>query len=137
MIITDLDGTLCDTRHRDHLKAEGWDAWHSQGFKDAIYKDVETVIDYMFKNGFEINIVTGRPERYREQTLDWLDRHTVGFHSLYMRPNDNYQRSGDLKWSIFENKIWPVKPLFVLENEPAVAQHWRDNGFNCWLVRPS
>jgi len=77
---------------------------------------------------FEVNkIVTGRLEKYREPTENWLKKNNIKYNSLVMFPTerDNERRSnhrkavGEFKGEIYKNDS---KARFFVESEPEEAQ---------------
>jgi hypothetical protein len=45
----------------------------------------------------EIIFLTGRPERLRRQTVDWLTVHGLGGHRLVMRPDGDHRPAAQVK----------------------------------------
>jgi hypothetical protein len=73
IIIVDIDDTLADTSHREHLiQSEGWDAFHEAGKEDKPIKAMVDLIEALHcdpETVHEIIALTARPEKYRQQTL--------------------------------------------------------------------
>ena len=74
IVICDIDGTIADNEHRQELlnSYKDWDKFFL-AMKDD--KPIMKVIDLIKQKQIEgkyISFITGRPERYREMTLDWL-----------------------------------------------------------------
>ena len=87
LAVFDLDGTLSDTRHRLHhleRRPKDWDA-----FFDAAGDDppLATGVALALQSARECDLayVTGRPERCRQATLDWLAAHGLPPGELLMR----------------------------------------------------
>lgn len=141
-IIVDLDGTLCDSAHRDHLAQAGlWDDFHSALTDDKLHKDVAETIDIMSDAGYMIVGLTGRNEKYRYKTLGWLQLNKVSLDLLIMRPDNNYESDHVLKprmladhFGTQENALKHV--AFILEDRDKVVEAWRNHGFRCWQVQP-
>ena len=69
--IFDIDDTLSDTEHRQHLALrKDWEAFFAEQSKDTPTPLVR--IAKILSCAARILIVTGRPERYRLVTVKWL-----------------------------------------------------------------
>ena len=159
-IICDLDGTLCNIEHRLHHVQRGdgklqrkpdWDAFFNAIPEDTVNKSVwETINALRFtglydggpSGGFNIIFCSGRPERCREDTLQWIDE--KAFFSQYMR-NRTYlymRKDGDrrsdaiVKQEILDAHIDKDRVLFVLDDRQCVVDMWRKNGLTCFQVAP-
>lgn len=94
--ICDLDGTICDDRHRLHLiKSYGsfrYDAYHAQCDHDALM-NAGCIVDPK-----HTAIFTGRPESVHARTWTWLARHNITPWRLQMRPDcDTSSSAPELK----------------------------------------
>ena len=86
--LLDLDGTICDTRHRDHMIAANradtdWCAYSLACAEDRPVPGVVALISRL--PGLKI-ILTGRHEQARRLTERWLSREGVSYDQLLMRP---------------------------------------------------
>lgn len=155
-IIVDLDGTLCDSRHREHLaQAKEWDAFHTRLENDNPYKDVKTLVNTFHKEAPHHCIValTGRTDKYRQQTLAWLNLHEIKVCSLLMRPENDWRSDSVVKPELLARHFLQAnqeptvdalevglkeaqqKVLMILEDRDIMVSTWRDLGFQCWQVR--
>lgn len=132
VVVVDLDGTLSDFTHRaEHACRKEWDAFHSRCEMDTPYQDLIDLVRVVAESGCHVAIVTARPETYLEQTLEWLAKYGVFYHSVHMRYADDVRPSADVKREIYENlknygKIW-----FVLEDRISNVVMWRSLGITC------
>ena len=69
----DIDGTLCVETNR------WWEYDVAAPIQEAIHK-----VNALFGQGHKIIIHTARPEKDREVTEEWLDKHKVRYHRLVM-----------------------------------------------------
>lgn len=100
------------------------------------------MIYYLHRFG-EILFVTGRSEKYREQTVDWL-ANNLGYgdpesqkanisKNLYMRKNGDYRPDYVIKEEIYKNKIESrYKVQAVFEDRKTVVDMWRKLGLTCY-----
>src|SRR6188508_1812220 len=73
-VIFDLDGCIADCSHRLHL-LEGkpdWDAFFAGAGADLPIVHNLLLLHMFWKKGFTIILMTGRPERIRSDTDQWL-----------------------------------------------------------------
>jgi len=86
LAIIDLDGTLFDERHRNHLAvAKDWDEYHKAHKDDKIFTLVVQKVHELSRD-HEIVFLTGRTENYRESTMMQLVNLNVSCFDLIMRP---------------------------------------------------
>lgn len=77
MIVFDIDGTL--SIPGDRLKyiqqpKKDWDSFYDHVGGDKVNEPIAKICTVFSRvNGIEVNFVTGRPERCRKATWDWLD----------------------------------------------------------------
>lgn len=145
-LVIDLDGTLSDSTHRQHLaKAALWDEFHELGKQDKPHEDVQQLIGLIscaLEDKLEIIICTARPEKYRQQTLEWLDFWSIPISVLLMRPDNDYTHTGELKIRMLEEhfgskELIMERVICVLDDRDKVIESMRNYGLSCWQVRPS
>ncbi|MGH9279265.1 MAG: hypothetical protein ACRD12_14310 [Acidimicrobiales bacterium] len=96
----DLDGVLSDARARQHfLEGPGRKDW--KGFFDAagddlLIEEVARLLE-LLDSGILIVLLTGRPIRVRQLTVDWLERHGLRWDLLVMRPAGAYSAALEFK----------------------------------------
>lgn len=100
IVILDLDNCIVDDAHR--IPFIDW----TQRDPDARYDPYHARIEFdgapfhrhaWAQAGVRNFIFTARPETYREQTRNWLDRHGVSCSVLLMRPEGDHSASVALK----------------------------------------
>lgn len=133
-IVIDLDGTLCNTTHRDHLIQESWDAFHAELHNDTVYEETSTLIRLFSFAGYEIILLTGRMEKFRKATEEWLVDHGIYDYvdHLVMRGNDDYRRAFEIKCEFLETIKDNV--LIMLDDNDKVVEHARNLGIRVWQV---
>ncbi|WP_371667832.1 hypothetical protein OG985_09445 [Streptomyces sp. NBC_00289] len=91
LAVFDLDNTLADTAHRQPFlerSPRDWDAFFAAAPQDPpIPEGVQLVRESARE--CEIVYLTGRPERCRRDTLDWLAAHGLPEGRVHMRRNDD------------------------------------------------
>lgn len=131
--IFDLDGTVCDERHRNKFAiAKDWDNYHRLLDGDLPIEQVVKIMHTLNESAWII-LLTARPEKYREMTLAWIDKHGIPCQELHMRPDGDYRTSPELKLEIFTQRIEPEYDVIaVFEDRLDVVKMWRDNAIHCY-----
>lgn len=91
-LIVDIDDTIADIGHRRHLyENKQWDEYNSLIPLDSpIDKSIRLV--KVLSVHYYLTILTGRYDRYRNDTVTWLRDNEIEFDELVMKP-DNDARS--------------------------------------------
>lgn len=137
--IFDIDNTLANVHHRwDHLKGEmkDWKSFFDKQHLDEPYQPVFDVLHAIASHraSDEIIIVTGRDERFREVSLEWLNRHIpwISNDHLYMRPSNNRQDDNLLKVTIIKNWLQRhpnYKVGGIFEDRHRIIDAFRNEGW--------
>ncbi len=131
-IIVDLDGTLCDVRHRlHHIQGEkkDWEAFHSALLNDEVRQDVLQKLVKHQTNGCLILLLTGRPHTYKDKTLGWLISLESLYFTLFMRKAGDKRTDTEVKAEIYETRIKDrFEVIKVYEDRPSVIRMWREKG---------
>jgi uncharacterized HAD superfamily protein len=96
-VLVDIDGVLSDDRWREGRKNVSWDEYHSACWEDPPHKDMVAMINGLHEQEYYIVALTGRPEKWRVITMNWLTKHNVAIDELLMRQENDYRRSPELK----------------------------------------
>tara|TARA_B100001540_G_C15736048_1_gene609957 strand:- start:815 stop:1252 length:438 start_codon:yes stop_codon:yes gene_type:complete len=128
IILCDIDGTVADNSHRQHF-LEGKKDW--DGFFDALDLDepIYEIINKMndeHNQGREIIFLTGRPERYRDPTENWLKQYFNFPLRVVMRPNDNKKNKLLTKKEMFEQNFNIDEIFYVIDNDEDLLNMWTD-----------
>lgn len=139
-IIFDLDGTLANGKHRNHLVpaasianlCSSWEVHNLASVDDTPIADTIEVCNTLYQT-FHIIILTGRCEVARGITVAWLEEHGVQYDELIMRPE------GDDRPDILYKEealllIGLDTILCCYDDLEHVAIHMRDLGLTCYLV---
>ena len=143
MYIFDIDGTLADARHRLHHilgKPQGekdWDSWDAETHKDDPIIPIITIANALWAQGQHILLLTGRNERVRKQTENWLYDHDVMYDDMIMRDygdhrDDNIVKLEKLQEYLDENPTLKVQTIFEDRRRLVVA--FREAGYHVCQV---
>lgn len=107
LILVDIDGTIADCTHRMHYVLEtekNWDAFFGSVAGDKPLKQMVRLVKSLFKAGeLEVVFVTGRPEKTRDATLQWLN---IVFQPIEIE-----------SWRLFMRKDGDHSPDFILKRQ--------------------
>ena len=136
--IFDIDGTLADNDHRQHLIMEGnrdWDTFFSLQHKDEPFDAVMEIFDTLVATGHKCVIITARCERFREETLEWLNKHhngTIKSEDVYMRPLKDRTDDDKIKLNILNQIVEgspDLKVMGIFEDRHRIIDAFRDAGY--------
>jgi len=118
-IICDLDGTLALMDKRNPFDATNADM-------DDLNEPVANVLKAFAAQEYQILLVSGRENRFREPTLRFLEKNGILYHQLWMRPSGDYRKDSIIKQEIFEAEISGNYYIdFVLDDRDQVVDMWR------------
>ncbi|MGV8142933.1 MAG: hypothetical protein ACP5NS_04870 [Candidatus Pacearchaeota archaeon] len=93
---------------------------------------------YNYHLGYTTIFVSGRMDKYREQTKSWLNKNVVGYSDrmpLFMRRTDDYRKDFEVKEEIYHLEIEGIYDVeFVLDDRNQVVDMWRKLGLTCFQV---
>jgi hypothetical protein len=138
LVIVDMDGTVSNHHHRASQLDIGFDEYNSLLHLDDPIHGVCEIVRKMSTTHLII-FITGRPNKYRAETIDWMRRNDVPHDELYMRPDDDMRSDVTLKagilMGILDNKQMDLHDItFVLEDRDCVVKMWREMGLTCLQV---
>ena len=129
-VIVDIDGTIADCSHRQHFirgRRKKWKKFFEAASKDRPRIDVVAQVRELAKR-HRIHLVSGRPEEYRQQTLEWLTHYRIPFESLHMRENGDYRPDDIVKQEILDLCFDKDNIELVIDDRPRVVRMWESNG---------
>jgi phosphoglycolate phosphatase-like HAD superfamily hydrolase len=86
--VFDIDGVLADVRHRLHLvttRPKRWEEFFRRAVDDPALPEGQSSVTEAVASGLTIVYSTGRPERWRRDTISWLARWDFPAADLHMR----------------------------------------------------
>ena len=126
-IICDLDGTLAILNGRSPYDASTCD-------QDLINQPVLDVIN-RFKSTHKIFFFSGREDKYKDQTIKFLEKCGIEEYVLEMRKTGDFRKDNIVKKEMYEEHIRDLfNVLFVLDDRNQVVELWRDLGLTCFQV---
>lgn len=95
--VFDLDGTLTDTTHRQHFvesTPKRWEEFFASAASDRVHEEGLAAARAAVAAGYAIVYLTGRPQRIRRATEQWLRDHDCPPGELIVR------RDGDRRGAV-------------------------------------
>lgn len=128
-IIVDIDGTLSNSDHREYLLNHGRrDEYFDQVSYDDLNEWCKDLID-RYKQDHVVLLLTGRPERVRAETVNWLDLHNVHYDALIMRGEDDCEQGFIYKQKILQTRLEPNFDVkMIVDNDPDICEAFRNLG---------
>lgn len=135
--IIDIDGTCSDPTHRlHHIKnsPKNWDAFHDEVGADAPHEDIRLIV-WALSRVATIVYMSGRMERCRADTVQWLKKHGFPDANLHMRANGDYRQDYIVKAELAEAAgLFSGNVLCAIDDRQQVVDMWRDRGIRCLQV---
>lgn len=130
--VFDIDGVLADVRHRLHhvqRRPKRWDAFFGMAPQDPVLPDGLAMVLRTADEGVPLVYSTGRPERCRPDTLEWLARHGFPTAPLHMRRERDHRPGRVTKLSVARSLRTNGGVEFIVDDDPVVVAALRHDGF--------
>lgn len=137
MVLFDIDGTLADIEHRRHLvdcQKPNWAEFFDLMGSDSVNEPVAELYKELWQsNKYECILLSGRPEKYRKITEQWLVWNEIPFKRLLMRKDKDNRADHIIKEEVLNALISEGKRIaFVVDDRQSVVDMWRRNGLTCF-----
>jgi len=143
LAVIDLDGVVADVRHRLHHisgSSKNWGAFFAGVGDDDVLAEGRAVLERL-AGGHEIVYLTGRPERTRQATQDWLDGHELPRGRLIMRSDSDRRPARLLKPRLLRSLARDREVAVVVDDDDAVCAALREQGWPVlhadWMTSPA
>lgn len=140
-VIIDIDNTLSIATDRFKMaeKENGKTDWEFVHAPENLIKDkpnlpmIELAKNYK-QIGFEVIILTGRPESTRNITKEWLQKYNIPYNKLYMRSwENNFLKAPDFKRKIYETEI-KENVFCAYDDDQRIIDVWVELGITSFKV---
>ncbi|MFF1703777.1 hypothetical protein [Streptomyces sp. NPDC058252] len=137
LAVFDLDGTLADTAHRQRFlerKPRDWDGFFAAAPQDTPLAEGITLA---LKSAEECEVVylTGRPERCRRDTEDWLAAQGLPEGRIWMRRNDDRRPARRTKLEILRRLARDREIRVLVDDDELVCEDAERAGFKVVRAR--
>ncbi|MFH9084909.1 hypothetical protein [Streptomyces sp. NPDC017673] len=137
LAVFDLDNTLADTAHRQHFlesRPRNWDAFFAAAPQDPpIPEGVALAVESA--RACEVVYLTGRPERCRRDTLDWLAAHGLPEGPVHMRGDADRRPARFTKLAILRRLARDREVRVVVDDDELVCADAERAGFTVVRAR--
>jgi hypothetical protein len=135
--IVDIDGVVADVRHRLHYlqsRPKNWEGFFAAAPSDSAHPEgLQLVTNLAVEH--EIVFLTGRPERLRQQTVDWLETHGLGSHRLVMRRDGDHRPAAQVKRDLLLAVAAGRTVGVVVDDDEMVLAAFADAGYPTLAAR--
>ena len=117
-VILDLDGTIADCSHRLHFLngKPDWNSFFEYSKFDTVIEPVYRLI-HQLNNNYKIIILTSRPQKIHDITVDWLNKNFIEYDSIYMRKSGDFRPSPLVKSELVDKiKYDGYNPIYAFED---------------------
>jgi hypothetical protein len=135
--VVEISGTLSDVSRVVHFISgpeKDWEGFFGNMNSVPVNSMVRDFIK-KFRQSHAIVLVSGAPDRYQAQTIDWLQRHRVPYDGIYFRPAYDKRKGWQFKKSLYEKRLknlYQVK--LVLDDKQDACEQWIKMGLQCWKL---
>lgn len=142
LAVFDLDGTLADVRHRVHFlrrRPPDWDRFFAAASADPPLAEGLALAREHAETS-DLAYVTGRPERCRRDTEQWLARHDLPTRRLLMRPAGDRRPARIAKPELLLRLAGQREVAVVVDDDEQVCDAYERAGFHVvragWMAGP-
>ncbi|MFF9172535.1 hypothetical protein [Streptomyces sp. NPDC014793] len=134
--VFDLDNTLADTAHRQHFlrRPRDWNAFFAAAPADPPLAEGVTLALETARE-CEIVYLTGRPERCRRDTLDWLAAHGLPEGRVHMRSDADRRPARFTKLEILRRLARDRRVQVLVDDDELVCADAERAGFTVVRAR--
>ncbi|MER6568574.1 hypothetical protein ABT288_20950 [Streptomyces sp. NPDC001093] len=137
LAVFDLDNTLADTAHRQHFleaRPKNWAAFFAAAPADPpLAEGIALAVDSARE--CEVLYLTGRPERWRRDTLDWLAAQGLPEGRVYMRSNADRRPARFTKLEILRRLAQDREIRVLVDDDEMVCDDAERAGFTVVRAR--
>jgi len=137
LAVFDLDNTLADTAHRQRFlerKPRDWDGFFAAAPQDPPLPEGVALARESARE-CEVVYLTGRPERCRRDTLDWLAGHGLPEGRVYMRRDDDRRPARFTKLAILRRLARTREIRVLVDDDELVCADAERAGFTVLRAR--
>jgi hypothetical protein len=131
LAVIDLDGTVADVRHRLHhlqRRPKNWAAFFAGIPEDQPLAEGLAVARTLAAD-HQLVYLTGRPERYRRATEEWLRRYELPAGRLMMRRDSDRRPARVAKLALLRSLAGQGHIAVFVDDDPDVCAAARAAGF--------
>ncbi len=146
VVLYDLDSTMFNVEHREHLAPAGtdredvnnWIAYSKGCISDTVVEGVAQSARMYHEAGYRIHIVSGRNEEAREETILVMALNNVPWDEIRLHAASDLRHNGEYK-SLYINELKGrgFEPVLMYEDHVSVCEMIEERTeVPCITVRP-
>ncbi len=136
-VIFDIDSTIACPKHRLHRLPDWAQFFEAMHLDPPITPVIKTLLA-LLSAGNHIILVTGRPDQYRNKTVEWLEAQNIQSYRLFMRPTGDKRPNHEVKSEILDQILSEGYSVFLaFDDRASDAQMYRSRGIVCLQNEPS
>lgn len=129
LAVFDIDGVLADVSHRLHfLDVHRWEKFFAAAHADPLLDEGAERLEEA-RERYDVVYLTGRPERNRSLTQDWLARFGLPTGPLFMRADDDLRPARYVKREVLRLLAREREIAMIIDDDPAVVRLLEDDGW--------
>ncbi|MGW1498838.1 phosphatase domain-containing protein [Streptomyces mirabilis] len=137
LAVFDLDGTLADSAHRQRFlerKPRDWDAFFAAAPQDPPFAQ-GVALAMRSTEECEVVYLTGRPERCRRDTVEWLAAQGLPEGRVWMRRNDDRRPARHTKLDVLRRLARDREIHVLVDDDELVCDEAERAGFRVVRAR--
>jgi predicted kinase len=132
-VVSDVDGTICNIEHRVHwVKGDhkNWPKFFEGIANDPPRQEIINLLHAHKAEGRQVILCSGRNEKYRGVTQEWLNKHNVPYDALYLRADTDSRDDTITKAEMIYDNLDESKILVWYDDRPKVIRMLREKKIN-------
>jgi hypothetical protein len=132
LAVVDIDGVVADVRHRLHHvdgRPRDWPAFFAAAADDGLLPEGDTTV-HRLAEVYDVLYLSGRPERLRAVTEQWLRRHDLPEGRVLLRPDGDFRPSRTYKVEALRRVAETRTVVVLVDDDPRVLDAAREAGFD-------
>lgn len=135
--VFDIDGVLADATHRQHhlaARPKDWDAFFGEvGADPVIEAGVRRYLEEATRH--EVVLMSGRPERTRRDTREWLTRNGLGEPRMILREDVDFRPAAVVKSELIGLVALPNDVAILVDDDVSVVARLTAMGYPAEVFR--
>jgi hypothetical protein len=137
IILTDLDHTVGNSFWRDSMIGNvHWDEYHAAAKDDKPFPKIVSLINTLSAMGNLVIGITGRNEKFRQLTINWLLKYHIDISEILMRPDDVFLKNAEMKVQLIKNRFSNLKDIgFLIDDNEETCLEFFKLGITTMQIR--
>lgn len=135
-VVFDIDGVLADCSRRVaaiNRTFPDWDAFHADQVNDPVRPGETAVLRALYPHHFVV-LLTNRHEKYRADTINWLNANRIPFDLLLMREERGVEGYRSSKLWHLHHLADKYKINVIFEDDPLLVEEMRARDYPVMYV---